>query len=154
MSPVNRVAPVCVTLFALVALTGASFAEDGVQHVSSVLATNFETVFYTRTDLISSAGSYRGLSKRAADSLRAPFAFLTSGVDSLGKNNLTSLLSNVDATWVGAEDFRGGWPTLCTTSTVGAPSFRAFCERVGTDEVCVKRFLRRPRHEPVIKCRR
>jgi hypothetical protein len=91
----------------LVLLSAACHAGDSsVQQAVSALVTNFETVFYTKADLISSGGPYKGLSKRAADSLRVPFGFLATGVDALGKNSLATLLSNVDAAWVGAKDFR------------------------------------------------
>lgn len=91
----------------LVLLSVACRAGDtNVQQATSALVTSFETVFYTKADLISSSGAYKGLSKRAADSLRVPFGFLATGIDSLGKNNLANLLSNVDAAWVGAKDFR------------------------------------------------
>jgi len=77
-----------------------------VKQVASALMTDSETVFYTRADLISSSGAYKGLPKRAADGLRVPFGLLLAGLDSLGKDSSGRLLPNVDAAWVGARDFR------------------------------------------------
>ena len=103
----SRAVRVCSMPVLLVLLSVACRAGDSsVQQATSALVTEFETVFYTRADLISSSGAYKELSKRAADSLRVPFGFLAAGLDSLGKNSSARLLSNVDAAWVGAKDFR------------------------------------------------
>lgn len=104
MSRAVRIYSMPVLLLLLSAVCRAG--DSRMKQAASALVTNFETVFYTRADLISSAGSYRGLSKRAADSLRVPFGFLATAVDSLGKESLAMLLSNVNAAWVGAKDFR------------------------------------------------
>jgi len=85
------------------------------QRAASVMFDQFETVFYSNSDLLSASGGYKGLSQQEANLLRAPFSSLLQGIDAVGKPALNEVLGNADAVLVGAKDFRGPtgpWPHL------------------------------------------
>jgi hypothetical protein len=73
---------------------------------ASVLFAEFETVFYSKADLVDGSGAYRQLSKQDADTLRVPFADFVGGLDSLRNSAPSDILSNGEAVLVGAKDFR------------------------------------------------
>jgi hypothetical protein len=69
----------------------------------SILSQQFETIFYSRTGLLSSSGRYKNLSEQDANNLRAPFAYL---LTALGKGPSSDLFANGKAVLVGAKEFR------------------------------------------------
>lgn len=82
------------------------------QRAVSTLFDQFETVFYTKADLLSSSVGYKRLSQQDANALRVPFANLLQALDPLGKQASSEILGKTNAALVGAKDFRapGGPP--------------------------------------------
>ncbi len=66
----------------------------------------FETVFYTRADLLSGFEGYKSLSKEDANYLRAPFAELLARLEALGSAASREIVGNGEAVFAGAKDFR------------------------------------------------
>lgn len=74
--------------------------------VASLFFQQFETVFYSKADLLSGSGNYGNLSKTDANALRVPFAYLLTALDSLGNGASADALANTEAVLAGAKDFR------------------------------------------------
>jgi hypothetical protein len=73
--------------------------------VSSALFDRFETVVYTKIDLLSTSGAYGKISDRDASRLRTPFTLLVGGFDRLGDQASGEILRSAEAVWVGAKNF-------------------------------------------------
>jgi hypothetical protein len=73
---------------------------------ASALFEQFETVFQATADLFARNNGYKSLSRRDANTLLVPFAYLLGALDSLGDNAATGLLAGAEAILVGAKDFR------------------------------------------------
>jgi hypothetical protein len=71
---------------------------------ASALLENFESVFYSSTDLLSGAAS-SGLSEQDRKALSVPFAQLSSGLKAFGVNAEADFMSASDGVLVGAKDF-------------------------------------------------
>jgi len=82
--------------------------QDGkdLAFVEAALFGKFETIFYSKTELLFSRLENNGIANRDVDALRIPFADLQAVLDSLGKNTSTELFGAADAVLVGAKDFR------------------------------------------------
>jgi hypothetical protein len=78
----------------------------GEQSVSSALFERFETVAYTKIDLLATTGGYGKIPDRDASRLRTPFALLVGGLDPLGQKASAEILRSGEAVWVGAKNFR------------------------------------------------
>src|ERR1700721_1545200 len=87
MSHLHRVSlmPVlCTCLLVLAPLRSDRVLPDNTIQIASALLCHFETVFYAKGELLASPGGYRDLSKEDSNSLRAPFAYLISGLAAAG----------------------------------------------------------------------
>lgn len=73
---------------------------------ASALFAQFETVFYSKADLVSGSDGHGQLSAQNVRLLGAPFAYLRGGLDSLGKSTAPEILGSSQAVFVGAKDFR------------------------------------------------
>lgn len=114
MAWAKRISKIALMLiaFLLSGCTKSAANSTEQQRAASTLFDQFETVFYTKADLLSGSGGYKRLSQRDANALRAPFAYLLYALDQPGKQVSTEVLRNSDAALVGAKDFRapGGPP--------------------------------------------
>jgi hypothetical protein len=118
----------CVTrgVFALLALltlpTPISIAETPSDvRASRVLFGEFETVFYSKADLLAAVASYAvaktdtrdlpksniydSLSNGSLSILSLPFSFLADGLETVRKGNSVSVLKNSESVLIGARDF-------------------------------------------------
>ena len=93
-------------LFLLLCSGWAKDSGASQSSVASTLVQQFETVFYSKADLLSGSGSYLNLSKTDANALRVPFAYLLGALDSLENGASADVLANTEAVLVGAKDFR------------------------------------------------
>jgi len=73
---------------------------------ASALFDRFETVFYTKQDIVSASGTYKGLSELESATLHYPFGLLPGALNSLGKQASAEILESGEAVLVGAKDFR------------------------------------------------
>lgn len=73
---------------------------------ASVLFQEFETVFYSRTTLLSRSRTPRNLSDQQRSTLGLPFAYLLGALDSEAEGLSENVLSNSTVALVGAKDFR------------------------------------------------
>ncbi len=74
----------------------------------AALLGEFESVISARPELLAGSGAYGPLSKKDADLLRAPFAHLVAGLDSLESGASAELLRESGAVLVAAKGFRRG----------------------------------------------
>lgn len=98
-----------ISLLLILLVSGCTRSMDPTSdetRAPSVLLTEFETVFYSKADLVAGSGAYKQLSKQDADMLRVPFADLVGGLRSLGSSASTDILARGEAILVGAMDFR------------------------------------------------
>ncbi len=72
---------------------------------NAVLLQQFETVFDSSANLLSESRGSKNFSKRDGNTLRIPFAYLISSLDSLGGGATDDVLANAEAVLVGAKDF-------------------------------------------------
>ena len=94
-------------LVSIVVVAGrASATPDRERPVASVLFERFETVFYSKSDLLSASQPYHQVSTQEANYLRFPFAYLSKGLDSAGKQISAEMLESAAAVFVGARDFQ------------------------------------------------
>ena len=99
-----RIAAIAVAL--LTVGCGRNVAETIDQsRAASSLFEEFETVFYSKAELLSGFDAYRQLSKLEVTNLRFPFAYLQGALDSLDRPASADVLANSDAILVGAKDF-------------------------------------------------
>jgi hypothetical protein len=100
----NSVLPVLLAILC----SGCSKAATSPRESSAnaVLLQQFETVFNSSANLLSDSRSSRSLSKRDANTLRIPFAYLIGAFDSLGSGATADVLANAEVVLVGAKDFR------------------------------------------------
>ena len=61
--------------------TGGMAAENVDSRAAAAVFSQYETVFYTNTDLSSQFSSFKGLSRQSAGSLSLPFAYLMGALD-------------------------------------------------------------------------
>jgi hypothetical protein len=83
-----------------------SMASPNQSQVASILAEQFETVFYAKADLLRDSAGYKELSAKNANSLRVPFSDLMGGLHPLGDQVPTEVFAAADAVFVGAKDFQ------------------------------------------------
>ena len=85
------------------AVSNSSDGGSSIQErtAASVLFGRFETVFYSKADLLSGPTS-----KKAAVAARIPFAYLEAVLNSLGNNASASIFARAETVLVGARDFR------------------------------------------------
>ena len=72
---------------------------------AAAVFSQYETVFYTNTDLSSRFSSFKGLSRQSAGSLSLPFAYLMGALDSLDPRASEEILGKTDALVAGVRDF-------------------------------------------------
>jgi len=72
---------------------------------ASALFGGFETVFYSKSELLSSPHAFKQLSKLEASNLRFPFAYLEGALDSLESPASGAVLANSESILLGAKDF-------------------------------------------------
>lgn len=72
---------------------------------ASALYREFETVLYSKSQLLSDPGRLDHLSKLEASNLRYPFSYLEIALDSLPSQSSTSVLANSGSVLLGAKDF-------------------------------------------------
>jgi hypothetical protein len=77
---------------------------DNKMRIASAISRHFETVFYAQGELLTSSGRYRNLSKQDSNSLRAPFAYLLSGLAAAAPRVLQDVLRGEEV-FVGAKGF-------------------------------------------------
>ena len=73
---------------------------------AAILFDQFETVFYSKSNLLSGSPARPQLLTRDAKYMRFPFAYLLQGLDSLGSHASDTFLQKSEAVLVGAKDFR------------------------------------------------
>ena len=73
---------------------------------ASVLFQGFETVFCSKSRLLSGSETIDHLSKLETGNLRFPFWYLEGALDNFGKQFSTSILAGSEAVLVGAKDFQ------------------------------------------------
>jgi hypothetical protein len=95
-----------ILLLLVLLYSGWARSSASQSSAASALFQQFETVFYSKADLLLGSGSYGDLSKTDANALRVPFAYLLGALDSLGKGTSADVLANTEAVLVGAKDFR------------------------------------------------
>src|SRR5271170_7150895 len=100
-----RMLSILVTLL-LAGCTRGMANKNSELRAASALFTEFETVFYSKTDLISSSGAYKQLSREDTGFLRLPFVDLQMGLDTLGGHASADILKNGSAILVGTKNYR------------------------------------------------
>jgi hypothetical protein len=99
----------CRVSFALALLLSvgipAMAAGNDESRVAAAIFSQYETVFYTNTDLSSQFSDFKGLSRQSAGSLALPFGYLLSALDSLDPHASEEILGKTDALVVGVRDF-------------------------------------------------
>lgn len=92
---------------ALMASTPALAAESTSNAPSAIAALfgQYETVFYTNTDLSSKFSSFKGLSRQTAGALSVPFGDLIYGLDLLDPHASADLLAKSEAVLMGGKGF-------------------------------------------------
>jgi hypothetical protein len=100
-----RMLPILATLL-LAGCTRGMTTKNSELRAASALFTEFETVFYSKPELISSSGAYKPLSKQDAGFLRLPFVDLQMGLDTLGGHASADILKNSSAILVGTKNYR------------------------------------------------
>jgi hypothetical protein len=84
----------------------AAAPSPGVEsRAAAAMFSQYETVFYTNTDLSSHFSEFKGLSRQNAASLSLPFAYLIGALDSLDPHASEEILGKTDALLVGVRDF-------------------------------------------------
>jgi hypothetical protein len=107
MSNIARVCIISVLLVFLKPGYARSMDEPNKEtRAASILFGEFETVFYSKADLIGGSGALKQLSKLDADTLRVPFADLIGGLRSLGNSASTEIIGKGEAVLIGAKAFR------------------------------------------------
>lgn len=100
----------CKALFAatVLLLSGChqGMAISNQSQTASILAEQFETVFYAKAAFLKSPTAYKNLSARTANSLRVPFSDLLGGLQPLGDQVPAQVFDAADAVFVGAKDFQ------------------------------------------------
>jgi hypothetical protein len=71
----------------------------------AAMFSQYETVFYTNTDLSSHFSEFKGLSRQNAASLSLPFAYLIGALDSLDPHASEEILGKTGMLLVGVRDF-------------------------------------------------
>jgi hypothetical protein len=97
-----------ILLLGLILATCEPLGADADQRsrVAAVLFDQFETVFYSDTDLLANPGVLGHLSALEATTVRYPFAYLLGALEAADTRASQSLLDNARAVLVGAKDFR------------------------------------------------
>jgi hypothetical protein len=80
--------------------------ENRELRAASALFDEFETVFYSKADLVSGSGAYKQLSKQDAGFLRLPFVNLLRGLDTLGGHASADIFKSDKAILVGTKNYR------------------------------------------------
>jgi hypothetical protein len=94
-------------LVSILIVTGRDSATpDRERAAASVLFERFETVLYSKSDLLSAPQAYHQMSAQDTNYLRFPFAYLSKGLDSAGKQISAEMLESAIAVLVGARDFQ------------------------------------------------
>lgn len=107
--PTCRQNVLCVFLLFSISIAGCYRAGPNKANNSRAayaLFDEFETVFFAKAEAVSGSGHYSQLSTMGAGTIRQPFWFLMSALDSLGQDAKTRLIDSADAFLVGAKDFR------------------------------------------------
>ena len=105
MNSIGTMRTIPMLLILLISACHRGMGDKNQVAAASALFDQFETVFYTRADMLAVSGGYKLLHEQAADALRVPFASLLMGLDALGKSTSTEILGSADAVLVGAKDF-------------------------------------------------
>jgi hypothetical protein len=75
-------------------------------HASSALVGEYETIFYSKSQLLApNAATFMHISEAEASNLRYPFAYMQGALDNLGSSAHSSMFANSAAVLVGAKDF-------------------------------------------------
>jgi hypothetical protein len=85
--------------------SGATAAGSGESRATAAMFSQYETVFYTNTDLSSRFSFFKGLSRQNAGMLALPFGYLVSALDSLDPHASEEILGKTDALLVGVRNF-------------------------------------------------
>jgi len=104
-----RIAPAKVVVFAALMFTvcGPALAATNPERVAvSALLDRFETVFYSKSEIVSMSGAYDRSSKLESSAFRQPFALFHGALHSLGEWPADEILKGSEAVLVGAKDFR------------------------------------------------
>ena len=106
MSNIGRVCSISLLLVLLKPGYAQTMDEPNKEaRAASILFAQFETVFYSKADLVGGSGALKQLSKLDADTLRVPFADLIGGLNSLGNSASTEIVGKGEAVLIGAKDF-------------------------------------------------
>jgi hypothetical protein len=81
-------------------------ASSNESQAASILAEQFETVFYVKAGLLRSSAGYKELPAKNANSLRLPFSDLIGGLQSLGDQVPVEVFDAADSVFVGAKNFQ------------------------------------------------
>lgn len=84
---------------------GAMAAGNEESRDAAALFGEYETVFYTNTDLSSRFSSFKGLSRQTAGALSVPFGDLIYGLDSLDPYASADMLAKSEAVLMGGKGF-------------------------------------------------
>jgi hypothetical protein len=85
---------------------GAARGTPDRDRAAAALFARFETVFYSKADLVSGTGSRRLLPELVRDLLQRPYAELVGGLGELSKQEPAAMLGRAAWVLVGAKDFR------------------------------------------------
>jgi hypothetical protein len=125
--------------------TGAIAAENVESRAAAAVFSQYETVFYTNTDLSSQFSFFKGLSRRSAGTLALPFGYLIGALDSLNPHASEEILGKTDALLVGVRDFippqgeggaqLGEFSYVASFGKRGTPSLDKYFNQVPTASV-------------------
>ncbi|MGC1190088.1 MAG: hypothetical protein WA861_05840, partial [Candidatus Binatus sp.] len=125
--------------------TGGMAAENVDSRAAAAVFSQYETVFYTNTDLSSRFSSFKGLSRQSAGSLSLPFAYLMGALDSLDPRASEEILGKTDALVAGVRDFippegeggaqLGEFSYVASFGKRGTPSLDKYFNQVPTASV-------------------
>lgn len=118
MTTAKKICGSVAVLVVLFLVSGDVMALEIPSDAASALSQEFETVFYSRADLLSGSHASKELSKLDGNALRMPFAYFLSALDSLGKGVANNVLAEGDSVLVGAKNFRppGGLGSVASQS--------------------------------------
>lgn len=106
----RNMSQMCRVLFtaAGILLSGChqGMASPNQSQAVSILAEQFETVFYAKAGLLKGFAGYNELSAKNANSLRIPFSDLIGALQSLGDQVPVEVFDAADAVFVGAKNFQ------------------------------------------------
>ncbi len=95
-----------VVLAPMVSMRAQAAANPGNDsRAVAAMLSQYETVFYTNTDLSSKFSSFKGLSRQVAGALSVPFGDLIYGLDLLGPYASADLLAKSEAVLMGGKGF-------------------------------------------------